>query len=441
MRALLLGCLWAAGAQAANPTWIDQYDAEGASDGAAALVALGDSVFVAGHTTRRGREGWVRTGTLTRQAKVNGKRVWTQELLPASVRLAGVSCTSVAAITTSRADPTIAVACGSKAQGYFVQVVGLDGTPRWTAELGTSHKGERTLGGMVVWGDRVVVAGTWYDAGQARIVVHAFDSVGTPLWSTGHSEPKGSASATAIASDGQGGVVVVGSRSGTSWQEPLAVRVDAGGVLRWAVPISNPVGPGYATDVVVQGTGVFVAGVTSAGNHTHALLTRIGIDGTPTWRREYDSGAGDDRYVALAAGGSRVYAVGSSGSGPRPQALLQAYDDAGNVLPMRREPIAPLTTERYGDVSVDAGGQVHATGERIADNGTAVLLYDRFDASAALLQSETYSGKARGVIRGAAVHGEADGSAFIAGSQSVDPVNPDALTLRYDRAQDTVRPR
>ncbi len=130
------------------------------------------------------------------------------------------------------------------------------------------------------------------------------------------------------------------------WDDAFLQRYDPAGILLWTRQFGSSQGGDRVTDVVVDTTGVYVAGwaggafpgETYAGG-IDAFLRKYDADGNVLWTRQFGTPEGDLTYDTIAVDGTGVYVAGVTyGTFPGEtnagdwDAFLRKYDADGNVL-------------------------------------------------------------------------------------------------------------
>lgn len=267
-------------------------------------------------------------------------------------------------------------------------------TVRWTVQFG-SPANDRLYGVVPLADGGVLAAG--YTRGDLdgqhpgspaddAVVVRLTDT-GQRAWLTQLGDPSAADRFYAIAAAPDGGAYLAGYTSGSyagqsaGDKDALLVRVGPDGRVEWSRQLGGP-GEDKAYAVAVAGTGVYVAGSTSAGlpGATHlggvdGWLARYTPDGTRQWVTA-DGGPGDDLFTGLAvtdagvvvatgvtggdatAGGSDVLTAGYGADGRQRWRTLSGGrgDDGGAqvvALPGGEVAVVGFTGS---DLGVPAGG-------------------------------------------------------------------------------------
>ena len=236
----------------------------------------------------------------------------------------------------------------------------LRGTP------GTDWAGGVTAGGTVAFAASGSVDGQPYAGGLDAVVQ-------TPQWTrqfgTSANERLYGAVATA-----DGGVIVAGytrgdldgRHPGSPADDGFVARFTAAGERVWLTQLGDATKADrfYGLAAAPDG-GVYVAGYTSgalagtSAGDKDVVLARVGADGAVAWSRQL-GGAGEDKAYAVAAGPSGVYVAGVTSAG------LPGAPQLGGFLAAFTVDGAPRWAKADGDifggVAVTTGGLVVTTG-------------------------------------------------------------------------------
>ena len=190
--------------------------------------------------------------------------------------------------------------------------------------------------------------------------VRRYDSSGNQLWTT-HDFGAGYFRALALAAHTSG--IYVAGRGGVSSQLWLE-RLSRSGVPEWA----SVNGPGDATALEVDDSGVYAAGITygafsgeSYAGNQDGFARRYDHLGNVVWTREFGT-AGQDRVSGAALYGSSFYVAGFAGGALPGQtfygggfdAFVRKYDLDGNVTWTRQ--FGGDGFDQVADVAVDSSG-------------------------------------------------------------------------------------
>ena len=244
---------------------------------------------------------------------------------------------------------TLAYAAPGASGGLDATVTRLAGDrPVWTAQLATPAN-DRLYGAVAVGGDVITAGYTRGDLDGAHpgspaddAVVARLTAAGERAWVTQFGAPTAADRIYAVAAAPDGGAYVAGYTSGSyagasaGDKDALVARITPAGQVAWARQVGGS-GEDKANAVAVDGSGVYVAGVTSAGmpGTTHrggadGWLARFSDSGARQWIAA-DGSAGDDLFAGLTVAGGSVVVTGALGEGTAGgrDVLTAGYTSAG----------------------------------------------------------------------------------------------------------------
>jgi hypothetical protein len=315
-----------------EPLWIRQFGTSGAERIRALAADGAGDVFVGGDTSGS-LGGPFAGGTLDAwfaRYDSSGSRVWVRQL------------------GTSLYDDALAVALDSSG-GVFV-AGSTDGSLVGSSPLGQDP-----------WLAR-------HDAAGAQIWIRQFS-------------PSGYDVAAGLASDGAGGVFIVGTDFNSvrpTGQYAFLARYDALGNRAW---LRRNIGPNYlsvARALCPDGAGgVFIAGESdpglTGGGPREPWLARLDAGGNQLWLREFGSSATDNPNAIASDGAGGVFVAGDTlGSlgGPNTgtwDIWLTRYDAAGNQTWIRQ--FGTSLVDRASALAADGAGGVLIAGETMGSLG------------------------------------------------------------------------
>ncbi|MCW6007623.1 esterase [Micromonospora sp. CPCC 205371] len=266
---------------------------------------------------------------------------------------------------------------------YTVTGAGLDAvveTSQWTRQFGTPAN-DRLYGAVPAADGGVIVAG--YTRGDLDgehpgspaddAFVAKYTASGERAWLTQVGDAAKADRFYGLTAAPDGGAYVSGYTSGAfaggtsaGDKDVVVARIGADGVLGWARQLGGT-GEDKAYAVAADGTGVYVAGVTSAGlpgmpyvGGTDGFLARFDVDGTPRWVVG-EGGPGDDLLggVAVASGGQIVATGFTTSEATGRDAVTVAYGGGG--------------AQKWRTVTAGRGGDVGAEVVALPDGGVAVV--------------------------------------------------------------------
>jgi len=319
------------------------------------------------------------------------------------------------------------------------------GVPLWTNRYnGPGNSNDKAYALAVDTNGNVFVTGESFDSGSGfDYATIKYSGDGVPLWTNRYNGPGFFSidTATAIAVDGSGNVLVTGSSEGVSSSDYATVAYSSAGVPLWTNRYN---GTGNSTDyanaVAVDGSGrVFVTGrsVGIASSYDYATVAYSGA-GVPLWTNRYNGpGNGADYANAIAVdGSSNVFVTGwSRGSGSSDDYATIKYSGAG----------VPLWTNRYNGtgnrsdvafgIAMDGSGSVFVTGYSVGSGSFNDYATIKYSGAGVPLWTNRYSGPATSDDQANAVAVDGSGNVFVTGTSSDSGgVNFDFVTIKYSGA-------
>jgi len=248
----------------------------------------------------------------------------------------------------------------------------------WTRQFGTGGT-DQAAGVATDGAGGVYVVGTFAPGGAADAFVRRYDDAGNVIWARqfGTSSADG---ALAVAADGSGGIYVAGQTDGTlpgqtsaGRSDVFLRRYDTAGNELWTRQFgSDVVDTGYGVAVDGQG-GVYVAG----SINFQGFVRRYDAAGGQVWDRQFGSGVGNNveaRSVAADDAGG-VYVAGQVSGALAGQTsagnfdpFVKKYDAAGGEVWTRQ--FGTSNADAAFGVGVDGAGGVYAAG-RLASSSNA----------------------------------------------------------------------
>ena len=237
------------------------------------------------------------------------------------------------------------------------------GVPLWTNRYDGPGNGLDEAQAVAVDGSgNVIVTGTSDSGTSSDYVTIKYSSAGVPLWTNRYDGvDSGGDTATALAVDGSGNVIVTGN-SGPS-VDYATIKYSSTGIPLWTNFYE-----GYAlpSAVTVDSSGnVIVTGSVSdpVSNYDYATI-KYSSAGVPLWTNRYDgpvNGEDNARAVAVDSSGN-VYVTGFSYSGASDDYVTIAYSSAGVPLWTNRYDGLAADEDQASAVVVDSSGLVFVTG-------------------------------------------------------------------------------
>lgn len=265
---------------------------------------------------------------------------------------------------------------GGSGDASLVKLV--DGVPAWPAPKrydSAHHNTDSATEIAVGRGDVVYTAGPsarsdcTYD-----ILVVKWSSSGVVKWARRYDGPSHSDdTATALAVDSAGNVVVAGTSAGPTGVDWVVVSWSSSGARRWTSR-SGSTGPGHVLRphglVVAADRSVYASGVAAVGPVPEAMTVRYSPAGKKMWTRKYKGpdGLGARLWAAHARPGGGVYVCGNADSHVTGRdGLVMSYTAKGarKAFTLDTGPGGP-SDQGFADLAVTSTKQVVAVGSSAA---------------------------------------------------------------------------
>ena len=252
----------------------------------------------------------------------------------------------------------------------------------------------------------------------------------------------------ALALDGKGNVVVVGS-SEKSWVEGfMVVKYSPGGSKLWSRRYSAGGGGDIATHVAIdKQNAIYVTGTSWLyGKRKDDYLTvKYSAAGKKLWTRRYNgTGSGNDVPAGIAVDKLGNVVVTGTSAGVRPGALdwdadfaTIKYSPTGVVKWTRRLKGVTGGNEGAKGLAIDKSGNVFVTGFSDSAAGDSDYLTGKYSPGGVLKWVKRYDGAVHGYDVPEAIGVDGLGNAYVTGKvpENTDPYPPtDIVTIKYGGA-------
>ena len=254
--------------------------------------------------------------------------------------------------------------------------------------------------------------------------------------------------AYALALDGKGNVVVVGS-SEKSWVEGfMVVKYSPSGAKLWSRRYSVGGGGDIATHVAIdKQNAIYVTGTSWQYNKwkDDYLTVKYSAAGKKLWTRRYNGTAsGNDVPAGIAIDPVGNIVVTGSSAGVRPGALdwdadftTIKYSPAGAVKWTKRLKGFTGGNEGAKGLAIDKSGNVFVTGFSDSARGDSDYLTAKYSSAGALKWAKRYNGAADGYDVPAAIGVDTLGNSYVTGKvpENTNAYPPtDIVTIKYSPA-------
>jgi uncharacterized delta-60 repeat protein len=336
-----------------------------------------------------------RDGTLLWQQNINGTIGWTDQATSVAVDNQG-SVVAAGYIQN--------IGTGSD---FTVVKFDRDGTLLWQQNLNGRGNGyDRAWSVAVDHNGDVVAAGITQnsDGSGTDFMIAKIDHRGTLLWqqTLGGSDERSYDTASSVAVDNQGNVIVAGSTDsiGQHYITDFTVaKFDPDGVLLWRQDLNGTAGASYdaATSVAVDTSGEVIAAgyTTNRDTGNDFTVAKFARDGGLLWQQNLNGGASDGALSVAVDNKGNVAAAGWMGNiGLRYIDFTVAkFDRDGTLLwEQNLNGTANNSHDRAASLAVDNEGDVVAAGSMRSTGSFNDFAVVKFDRNGALLWQQSLSG-------------------------------------------------
>jgi len=286
-----------------------------------------------------------------------------------------------------------------------------------------------------------IVAGYTNSGGMNNdYYVAKFKADGTGLaWpAVTYDKAGGDDTATAVAVDGNGDIIVTGyAWNGSNYDVHTIKYSGVDGALLWQHTFAGAAGGGdVATAITVDAANnIYVAGYSAntSGNDDFLIIKYPAAGSTPTWTEIYDDATyhNHDRITAIAAGGDGIAVTGySSKGGADFDILTRKYGFDKSFIREWRKSSAGSLDDRGVAVRLDGSGDVVVTGS-LSNGANTDIWTARYNASSgATIWEKTHDGGYNDEPRALWVDGA--GNAYVTGYTFTLGGYEDFYTVRYN---------
>jgi uncharacterized delta-60 repeat protein len=322
---------------------------------------------------------------------------------------------------------TLAIAAGGDIVAPFPQVDSQPGKQEATAMAVDG------AGNCIVVG-ATTIGGTNNDYRVAKFKADGSGLAWTPVT---FDRSGGDDTATAVAVDGNGDIIVTGySWNGANFDIQTIKYAGSTGTLLWQHTFAGAAnGNDFASAIAVDGTNdIYVAGYTAnaAGNDDLLIIKYPAAGATPTWTEIHDDATyhGNDRITAIAAGTDGIAVTGySAKSGADFDIITRKYGFDQSFIREWRRSTTGSTDDRGIAVKLDSLGNVIVTGYLTVGTTTDLFTAKYAPASATPLWEQIYDGGYDDRPR--ALWVDAGDAVYVTGDTFTLNGHEDIYTVRY----------
>lgn len=292
------------------------------------------------------------------------------------------------------------------------------------------------------------VTGFSFENGNGNdIVTIKYNPDGDTLWArtfngTANSDDEGNG----ICVDSYGNVYVVGAAQNTNKGYDLTIlKYNSEGVLEWSKAYNNTsngsVLEDKGLDIAVDNNGyIYVTGYYTNGDFYKEIATlKYSPEGEEIWGILED---GDDdlnsQGLSIAVGASgNIYVAGyvSTDSNGTDMATIK-YDSSGTLQWRKTYNGTGNGEDKAWGIVVDESDNAYVTGYATGDSSYIDCATLKYSSGGNLEWASIYNGEGNSTDKAWGIVVDTDGSIYITGETSVDSLNTNYLTIKYDNSGD-----
>lgn len=291
----------------------------------------------------------------------------------------------------------------------------------------------------------IIVAGYTNGGGlnnDYRVAKFKADGTGLAWPAVTYDRAGGDDTATAVAVDGNGDIIVTGyAWNGSNYDIHTVKYHGSTGAVLWQHTFAGGAGGGdFATAIAVDPSNdIYVAGYSAngSGNDDFLVIKYPSAGSTPAWTEVYDSSYGNhDRITAIAAGPDGIAVTGySSKGGADFDILTRKYGFDKTFVREWRKSSAGSLDDRGAGVRLHGSGDVIVTGYLANTTHTDIWTARYSAATGATVWERIHDGGYDDEPR--ALWVDAAGNAYVTGVSFTLSGHEDFYTVRYNGADGT----
>ena len=207
----------------------------------------------------------------------------------------------------------------------------------------------------------------------------------------------------------------------------------------WSARLDGPTNSYFETRGISIGPSgdVFVVGQANRSNVNYDIVvSRYDSSGNQLWKSVFepeDGPAGHERAAGIVVWGTDVYVAGmTTGGGGSQDFLTLKYNSTGQLQWADRLDGAGHSTDACRAVAVDSLGNLLVAGDSIGTNGSSDIVVLKYDPFGNLLWKYSYDGPEQGPDRAAGIRLGLSGSVYVAGTSQEGRPEASIITFKLD---------
>lgn len=289
--------------------------------------------------------------------------------------------------------------------------------------------------------ERLIIVGNTFTQGEAEnFLITKYDQTGGALWQKQYNHaPNQTDFATAVTTDNQGNIYVVGAtdQTTTSKLDYVVIKLDANGNTQWTQTYDGFGDNDIAIACAVDNNGnVYVTGNSENGIKNYDYLTiKYDSNGNQQWTKRYEYAGLTDIAVGLklsSNGNVRVTGASAQTVSRWDYATLE-YNSSGTLLGSKRHALGIAGFDQPTDMEQDASGNIYITGSASTDGINYDIQTIKLNPNFGLVWAVQWDGHG---FEDKALDVELDnnGNLYLTGFTTLPDNTTDIVTIKYDNS-------
>jgi len=416
-----------------NEEWVARYNgADSLNDGATAIDLMGN-IYVTGASTST-TNGYDMT---TIKYDSTGTQLWAE-----TYNGAGNGDDAARAITVDSSG-NVYITGESKGSDNKTIITTISytnsGTQRWLQRYSNaSCTGSSATCIAQDHAGNIIVGGTSSCTSSSNLyTVLKYNSNGNLIWDSYYSGyltvPDNTLKALSV--DDSNNVYVSGTSlgSGTAY-DMTTVKFNSGGTQLWADSYDNP---NHTNDYVYSNAinnngNIFVGGYSHrSGGNDEAVVINYTSGGSRNWVSVYNTDAHDFAYKVLCNSSDDIYIAGNSGITSSLTMLALKYDAAGNLSWAKHS--LPSSTYNFKSAAIDFVDNLYITGTTQIAIGGKYITTQKLNSESDVQWTRTYDVSTHINDFPSQIKISQNGNVYISGYSLADSTSYDFITLKYSQ--------